>query len=146
MGTPTEVIIPNEKHLIYFDGVCNLCNNSVDFIIQRDLKEHFIFDSLQSSYAKLLVPEYNEERFDSILLRTAQGEWLQKSDAALFIAKRLRGWPSQLFFLHVIPRQIRDFIYERIANNRYRIFGKRETCRIPTLDLKMRFLDAYQNN
>lgn len=140
MGTPAEV---KDNHpVILFDGVCNLCNASVQFIIKRDPAEKFRFASLQSSYAKsLLAPlglDPEKELFSIILVE--QGRLYRRSDAALRIARQLTGlWPI-VYALKIIPRFVRDSVYNWIARNRYRFFGKKDECMIPTPSLKMRFL------
>lgn len=127
--------------IVLFDGVCNLCNASVNFIIDRDAKAVFKFASLQSDFGQKILNEnqLKQADFDSILL-LKEDKILKKSDAALEIARNLEGWWKFFYVLKVIPKFIRDFGYDLIAKNRYRIFGKSETCRIPTAELKARFL------
>ncbi|HBK71760.1 MAG TPA: thiol-disulfide oxidoreductase [Flavobacteriaceae bacterium] len=130
------------KSIILFDGVCNLCNDSIKFIIKRDEKNHFTFSSLQSDVAKdiLLQFQRNNSDLDSILL-IENGNIYQKSTAALKISKHLNGvWKLSYAFI-IIPKFIRDFVYTIIANNRYKWFGKKDSCMIPTKELKARFLD-----
>ena len=130
------------KTIILFDGVCNLCNNSVQFIIKKDQKKQFLFASLQSDVARdiLLQFQLKNSEIDSILL-IENGEVYQKSDAILKIFKHLNGiWKMSYRFI-IIPKFIRDYVYIIIAKNRYRWFGKREVCMIPTKELQMRFLD-----
>ncbi|MBL7978712.1 MAG: thiol-disulfide oxidoreductase DCC family protein [Bacteroidetes Order II. Incertae sedis bacterium] len=127
--------------LILFDGVCNLCNASIQFIIDRDRKGLFRFASLQSDLGFSLRKSFDlaSEEVDSVIL-IMEGRAFTHSDAALTIAKYLDGaWPM-LFGLIVLPRFIRDGIYRFIARNRYKWFGKREHCRIPTPELRARFL------
>lgn len=145
MGSSPQINIPVGKHLLFFDGVCNLCNNSVDFIISRDPDHKFIFESLQSDNAINFIPTGLAENLNSIILRTSDGNWLYKSDAALFIASRLKGWPKYMIVFKWLPTFLRDFIYHLVAKNRYKYFGKMDSCRIPTPELRLRFLDAYQN-
>lgn len=137
MGTSGKI----KKDLIFFDGVCNLCNGAVNFIIDRDPKHKFQFASLQSAKAKELLPA---EAFDtdSIVLLTKEDRLLTKSSAALEIARNLSGlWP--LFYIFIIlPAFVRDAVYDLIAKNRYKWFGKQDSCRMPTPDLKERFLEA----
>ena len=130
------------KTIILFDGVCNLCNNSVQFIIKKDKKKQFLFTSLQSDAARdiLLQFQLKNSEMNSILL-IENGEVYQKSDAILKIVKYLNGiWKMSYGFI-IIPKFIRDYVYMLIAKNRYRWFGKREVCMIPTKELQMRFLD-----
>ena len=127
--------------IIFFDGVCNLCSHAVQFIIERDAKSQFRFASLQSEFAReqLAVFAIDPEKIDSIAL-IENGKIYQRSTAALRIAKRLNGlWPM-LYSFTVIPRFVRDSVYEWIAKNRYKWFGKTESCWIPTPELKDRFL------
>jgi len=130
------------KKIILFDGVCNLCNSSVHFIIKKDKKKQFLFTSLQSDAARdiLLQFQLKNSELDSILL-IKNGQVYQKSDAILKIVKHLNGiWKMSYGFI-ILPKFIRDYVYIIIAKNRYRWFGKREVCMIPTKELQMRFLD-----
>lgn len=134
--------LPEGKDLILFDGHCNLCNGAVQFIIKRDPKERFRFSSLSWEPAKKLIddhPEFSE--VDSILLYQ-NGKLYQKSTAALKIGGKLRGlWPVLQVF-RIIPPFIRDPIYDFIARNRYKWFGKRETCMMPEKKVDHLFLGA----
>ncbi len=130
--------------VILFDGVCNLCNGAVNFIIDRDPKARFTFAPLQSVPGQALLKEKIPEakNLDSIIL-VNRNEVKIKSDAALSIAYRLSGlWPALIVF-KIIPRFLRDHVYDWIARNRYRFFGKRNQCRMPNPELKSRFL-AYE--
>lgn len=126
---------------IFFDGVCNLCNGAINFVIDRDKRHYYKFASLQSTVARNKLPNTSQS-LDSIVLYKKSGEILYKSNAALEVAKHLRGlWPL-LYIFKIVPRVIRDFIYDWIARNRYKWFGKRDTCRMPSPELKERFLEA----
>ena len=128
----------NRYPIVLFDGVCNLCNGAVQFIIARDKHQQFRFASLQSGFGQQYQQQVGE--IDSILL-VEKGKVYYKSTAALRIARKLDGlWPV-LFVFIVIPPFVRDFIYDIIARNRYRWFGKKESCWLPTPDLKALFLD-----
>lgn len=136
--------LPPHKNLILFDGVCNLCNGSVLFIIKRDAKDLFRFASLQSDLGQSFLKKNNsqpEPSLKSIILVTPEAKVYTKSSAALRIAKHLPGWKWMAVFL-VLPRFLRDFVYDIIARNRYSWFGKREECMVPTPELKAKFLDA----
>ncbi|HNP19327.1 MAG TPA: DCC1-like thiol-disulfide oxidoreductase family protein [Fulvivirga sp.] len=146
MGTSDQIKNPSGKHIIFFDGYCNLCNGAVNFIIDKDKKRRFLFASLQSQEARVILGNVNSNQFDTIIVLTSQGYKLERSSAALFIAKNLVGWPKILLVFRIFPNIFRDWLYNLIAKYRYSIFGKRNTCRVPTPDLKERFLDAYQNN
>ena len=129
------------KLIILFDGVCNLCNNSIQFIIKRDKKQHFLFASLQSDAAQdiLLQFQLKNSDFDSIIF-IENGKIYQKSTAILKISTYLGGlWKLNYGFI-IIPKFIRDTIYSFIAKNRYKWFGKKNVCMIPTKELKIRFL------
>lgn len=138
MGAAAKVNDP----VILFDGVCNLCNSSVNFIIDRD-RGAFKFASLQSEEAQSILNEYGVDptKLESIVL-VDKGLVYNKSTAALHIAGYLKGlWPVVKVFL-VLPRVMRDFIYDIIARNRYKWFGKSDACRIPTPELRHRFIDS----
>lgn len=128
------------KPVIFFDGVCNLCNESVLFVIKRDRKGKFNFAPLQSGYAEQQLHrfDYSLQELNTILL-LKNGKLYQKSSAVLEIAKGLSGgWPLLYAFI-IIPTFIRNSIYDWIAVNRYKWFGKKEECMIPTPELKARF-------
>lgn len=141
MGAPGTVK-PLATNLVLFDGVCNLCSGSVQFIIKRDLKAKFRFASLQSAMGQRQLERFGLDKtaLHSIILIQDE-HFLQRSDAALAIARHLNaGWP--LFYaFKILPRFLRDGIYTWIANNRYRFFGKKDSCWIPTPELRERFLD-----
>ena len=129
------------NRIILFDGVCNLCNASVQFIINRDTKAVFKFTSLQSELGQALLKKHNissENLYSVIVIQ--DNHVYDRSRAALEIAKQLNGlWP--LFYsLIVIPPFIRNFIYDWISKNRYRWFGVRQECMMPTPEMKTRFL------
>ena len=132
--------IPGGKSLILFDGVCNLCNGWVNFVIDRDPAERFIFGALQSDTAReYLTSADNRGALDSIVLINADGVFV-RSSAVLRISGRLKGaWPL-LTILRIVPRPLRDAVYDWIAQHRYSWFGFRETCRVPTPELSTRFL------
>jgi predicted DCC family thiol-disulfide oxidoreductase YuxK len=131
----------NDK-IIIFDGVCNLCNRVVQFIIRRDPKARFKFTALQSGYAKELLKdrEWVSNQPD-IIIYFRGNRIYQKSTAVLLILRDLGGLWAILYLLSIIPRFLRDYFYDKIAINRYRLFGKRESCMIPSPDLKNRFLE-----
>ena len=132
--------MPAEK-IILFDGICNLCNSSVTFIIDRDKKNLFKFASLQSEAGQFLLKKYglNGKDFDSIIFISGE-KYFTRSSAVLRIAKNL-SFPWNIFPVFiVIPPPFRDFLYDIIARNRYNWFGKKDSCRIPTPELKNKFL------
>ncbi|MBZ9729683.1 thiol-disulfide oxidoreductase DCC family protein [Salegentibacter sp. JZCK2] len=135
--------LPKDKKIILFDGVCNLCSSAVTFIIERDKKDIFRFASLQSEIGQKLVEErgMDPEELDSIILIDPGVAYYQKSTAALEISRELSGGYSFLKNFLFIPEGMRDGIYNFVANNRYKWYGKKESCMIPTPDLKAKFLD-----
>ena len=131
------------KHpVILFDGVCNLCNGLVQLIIKHDQKAVFSFAALQSSFGQSVLLENNMpiKELDTLLL-VEQGNIYTKSTAALKICRRLRGWWRMLYILVMIPRPVRDILYDVIARNRYKWFGQKDECMLPTPDLKSRFIE-----
>jgi len=131
----------NERPVILFDGVCNLCNGSVQFILKRDKEKRFLFASLQSAYGQKLLKQFNlpANNFNSFILYQ-DGSTFTKSTGALMMFSQLKGWKWTKIF-KVVPRFIRDAVYGLIANNRYKWFGKQEECWLPTPELKSRFLE-----
>lgn len=127
--------------IILFDGVCNFCNSSVNFIIDRDTTNYFKFGALQSDEGQALLRKHNQstDSFDTLIL--IEGDKLYtRSTAALRIAKKLSGlWPLFYVFI-IIPKFFRDPIYNLIAKNRYKVFGKKDTCRLPTPQERAKFL------
>jgi predicted DCC family thiol-disulfide oxidoreductase YuxK len=140
---PHEPPIPTEGHaVVLFDGVCNLCNGAVNFIIDRDPDGYFRFAPLQSGVAEQIMEGRGGvgADLDTIML-VEDDEVFVRSTAALRIARHLSGpWPLLYAFI-VVPRPLRDAVYEWVAANRYRWFGRRDQCRVPTPELKARFLD-----
>ena len=130
----------NEK-VILFDGLCNLCNGAVTFIIKRDSGDAFRFAALQSDIGQKLIQSHgiDSTKVDSIVLIDGDRHYI-KSSAALNIARHLSGGYPLLYGFMVLPRFIRDWIYDLIANNRYKWFGKRDSCMVPTPQLQAKFL------
>lgn len=129
-------------HIIFFDGVCNLCNNSVNKLIKMDVKKVFKFASLQSEFARSFIPGHliNHKDFDTILFYK-NGQFYDRSNAVLNICKALGGRFNVFLIGYIIPRFMRDTLYRLVAKNRYKWFGKKDQCVVPTDDLKERFLD-----
>ncbi|MEM9831405.1 MAG: DCC1-like thiol-disulfide oxidoreductase family protein [Bacteroidota bacterium] len=130
-----------QKDIVLFDGVCNLCNHAVNFIIDRDPAQRFTFASLQSDIGNKLLETYqlDSQYLDSLVLIRGERVYL-KSTAALQIARQLSGiWPACYAFI-LVPPIIRNFFYDIVARFRYRIFGQSDQCRVPTPELKTRFL------
>lgn len=133
--------------VVLFDGVCNFCDASVQFIIRRDPRAKFRFAALQSEFAQkaLTKNQLNTEKFDSIVL-LEEGKVYQKSTAALRIARRLNGlWPLLYGFI-ILPAFFRNVFYDIIARNRYRWFGKKDQCMIPGPEIRMRFIQDSDEN
>jgi predicted DCC family thiol-disulfide oxidoreductase YuxK len=127
------------EKIIFFDGVCNLCNGAVNFVIDHDPEAKFKFAALQSDVAKKKLPQERVQHVDSIVL-LKQGKTFIKSEAALLIAKELKfPWSMFQVFL-IIPKFFRDPLYNFIAKRRYKWFGKKDACRIPTPELQDRFV------
>jgi predicted DCC family thiol-disulfide oxidoreductase YuxK len=130
-----------KKMLILFDGVCNLCNGFVNFVIDRDSQNHFKFAPLQSPAGQKVLQDFNLQTTDfQTVILLKDDKVLKKSDAVLEIAKYLDGPLRFLQYTKIIPRFLRDLVYDFVAANRYRFFGKQDTCRIPTPELKAKFL------
>ena len=127
--------------IVLFDGVCNLCSGSVQFILKRDPEGRFRFASLQSEAGRSLMVEHglDPDALSSVVV-IEDGRAYQESSAALRIARHLPGAWKLLRVFAVIPRPIRDAVYRLIARNRYRWFGKTEACWLPTPELRTRFL------
>ena len=135
--------LSKNKQLILFDGVCNLCNASVQYVIKHDKNNVFMFAPLQGKTGQLIIEKYkiNPSKTDSILLYNQEKGVVHKSTAALKISSKL-GFPTNLFsgFL-IIPAFIRNWVYDFIAKNRYKWYGKQNECMIPTESLKSKFLN-----
>jgi predicted DCC family thiol-disulfide oxidoreductase YuxK len=131
----------NGQAIVLFDGICNLCNGAVQFIIRRDTAKRLKFASLQSSFAKDLLKRFSLDplNFRSIIFYE-NGMIYEKSEAVFRIASYLKGWSFVKVF-RIVPAFLRDGIYDLISRNRYRIFGKKDQCMIPTPELKSRFLE-----
>lgn len=128
--------------IVLFDGVCNLCSSFVIFIIRHDRRERFRFAALQSGFVKNhLLPHYPEIAQLDTVLYYRDGKMYDRSTAALLILRDLGGWPSLLYGAIVVPKIIRGRVYDLIAKGRYRLFGRREQCMLPTPDLKRRFFE-----
>lgn len=132
------------SQVLFFDDVCNLCNSLVNFIIRHDSKGVFKFASIQSKHGREIINLTGNLRKtpDSIVL-LKDGKQLYKSEAILSVLKELGGGMRLLsHLLSVFPRGMSDFVYDIIAKNRYRLFGKRKACVIPAKEIRQRFLDA----
>lgn len=131
-----------KTYIVLFDGVCNLCNSTVQFIIKRDTHNQFKFSSLQSEYGQNFLKERNLDSsdFKSIILYEPEVAYYTKSTAALKIAQNL-GFPYNLLSVFLmIPSFIRDWIYSLVSNYRYHLFGKKDSCMVPTPENKRKFI------
>lgn len=129
------------ERIILFDGVCNFCDGAVQFIIKRDPKAHFSFASLQSKPGQNLLIKWGlpTDTFNSMVYVKGTRVYT-KSTAALKIVRELKGYWPLLYALILIPKPVRDIAYDLIAKNRYKWFGKKDACMVPTPDVRKRFL------
>lgn len=134
--------LPLNKKIILFDGVCNLCDSSVQFIIKKDKKDIFRFVALQSELGKEICQYIgvDSSKMDSIILYNPGTAYYYKSSAVIEIANDLGGIYSLFSIAKIIPEKVRNILYDYIAKNRYKWYGKKESCMIPTLELKSKFL------
>jgi len=127
--------------IILFDGVCNFCDGAVNFIIERDKSGYFKFAPLQSEIGEKLLKENDIDKIltDSVIL-IEDGKIYTRTTAALRIARRLDGFWRWAYGFIVVPSFIRDVFYKLFARNRYRLFGKKDACMLPTPEISARFL------
>ena len=135
--------LPQDKKIILFDGVCNLCDSSVQYVIKHDKKDIFRFVSLQSDLGQKILKHsgINPIHTDSIVLYEPWISYYYKSTAALEIAKGLSGIFTLATIFKILPAGIRDFVYDYVAKNRYKWYGKKDACMIPSTELKAKFLE-----
>jgi predicted DCC family thiol-disulfide oxidoreductase YuxK len=134
--------VKEPKKIILFDGVCNVCNGFVQFVIKRDKEDLFRYASLQSDIAQKLLSErkIDTQRIDSVVLIEPGVAYYIKSDVALEIGKSLKGYRTLSKILGFIPSSIRNIVYDLIARNRYSWFGKKDECMVPTPEISAKFL------
>lgn len=129
----------SEENIVFFDGVCNLCNKSVDWVIRRDKKNRLKYAPLQGDASKKLLNSHDGQEFNSIVFYN-KGIVYQRSTAFIKLMVSVgRGW-QMMYLLMVFPAFIRDFVYNIIAKNRYKWWGKRDSCRLPTEEEAAKFL------
>jgi predicted DCC family thiol-disulfide oxidoreductase YuxK len=130
-------------NIVLFDGVCNFCNASVLQIIKYDKSNKLRFSSLQSDFGKKTLRSLKMEENDlnTLIFIKNSKEVYTESKAILEIIKMLEGFPKVFLIFGILPRQVRDFLYKKISKNRYSLFGKKESCMIPALDLREKFID-----
>lgn len=131
----------DNRHIVIFDGLCNLCNGAVNFIIKRDPNAIFVFTPIQSDLADKLMRDHQiiSAEIDTFLL-IKNGKAHIRTDAALEITKNLSGLWFLFRVFRIIPPSLRDILYRLIAKNRYKLLGKRDECMIPTQELRERFI------
>ena len=134
--------LPKNKNIILFDGVCNLCESAVLFVIKYDKKDKFRFVALQSEMGKKIISHIgmDSRHIDSIVLYAPGIAYYYKSQAALEIAKNLGGLFHFGTLFRIIPNGLRNLLYDYIAKNRYVWFGKKESCMVPTTEIQSKFL------
>ncbi len=127
-------------NIILFDGICNLCNNLVSFLIKNDKNNIFHFAALQTNAGEQLIHKYHllDDKKSIILIK--EGIVFYKSDAIIEIAKEINGWPRLFIYGFLFPKFLRDGIYDLIARNRYYLFGKQASCAIPSENDKKKFI------
>lgn len=134
--------LPENKKIIIFDGVCNLCDKSVQFIIKHDKNDVFRFVALQSDLGQQIINYIgiNISKIDSIILYEPGISYYYKAEAALKIAKYLGGIYSFFGLFSIIPNSISNLVYDYIAKNRYKWYGKKDNCMVPSPEMKAKFL------
>jgi len=131
-----------EKPVVFFDGVCNLCSSIIQFIINHDRKERFLFCALQSEKAKMILNNLNHNfSVTDTIVFYEKGMLFTRSTAALKIIRRLSGIYSVLYIFIIIPKPLRNYAYNLIAKKRYKWFGKMDSCMIPSPELQKRFIE-----
>ena len=135
--------LPKNKKIILFDGICNLCNSAVTIVIKQDKKNTFLFAAIQSKKGKEIIDylEIDIVKIDAIILYEPGVSYEVKSTAALKIMNDFGQFWQLTKLLWIFPKGLRNLVYDFIAKNRYKWFGKKEACMIPTNDLKSKFLD-----
>lgn len=135
-------LLPLDKKIILFDGVCNLCNSAIQYVIKHDKTDQFRFVSLQSDLGQEVINYLgiDSKSIDSIILYEPNKAYFIKADAAMLIAKYLGGIVSVISLFQFVPPFIKNSVYDFIAKNRYKWYGKQESCMIPTPELKSKFL------
>ncbi len=134
--------LPKDKKIILFDGVCNLCDSSIQFIIRHDKNDIFRFVALQSDLGQEITKYIGVDitKTDSIILYESGKAYYYKAEAALKIAKELGGIYTIISWFSILPKSISNIVYDYIAKNRYKWYGKKDACMIPTPELKAKFL------
>jgi len=134
--------LPIDKKIILFDGVCNLCDATVQYVIKKDVKDVFRFVAIQSELGQKIINyiKIDTSQTDSIILYIPGKAYFIKADAAFNIAKELGGLISLTSIFSVLPKFLKNFGYDFVAKNRYKWYGKKDSCMMPTPELKSKFL------
>lgn len=134
--------LPRDKKIILFDGVCNLCDATVQFLIKRDRKDIFRFVALQSELGQEIIKYIgiDTSKTDSIILYEPGKAYYYKAQAALEIASEIGGFYSLLSAFKVLPNRLSNAVYDYVARNRYKWYGKKDDCMLPTPEMKAKFL------
>ena len=134
--------LPKNKKIILFDGLCNLCDASIQYIIKHDSRDVFRFAALQSEVGQKILQHIgmDAKHIDSIVLYEPGVAYFYKSAAAIEIAKELGGIFTMATLFRILPKMLRDRMYDHVARNRYKWYGKKESCVIPTPELQAKFL------
>lgn len=132
--------IPQNKNIIFFDGVCGLCNKFVDFILRIDHHNEFIFAPLQGEFAKKVLPEKYINEMKSVILLKNNGDLYSQSKAVIEILSDIGGVWKLAKIANILPDTILNKAYDLVSENRYRIFGKKDTCRLPSPEEKDKFI------
>jgi len=134
-----NIDLPN---IVIFDGICNFCHRAVNFIIQRDPKRQFKFAPVQSDYAQAVMRKHrvNMTGIETFVL-IKNGRCFTQTNAALEITKTLSGLWCLFYIFKIVPRPTRDYVYQVFARNRYRLFGRAQSCLLPSKEIKSRFID-----
>lgn len=132
---------PDTRYVVIFDGICNVCNGAVNFVIKRDPQGKFAFTPMQTELARELTDKFglHTEGMDTFIL-IKEGRGYVFSTAALEISRDLSGYWYLFNVFRIIPAPIRDFFYKLFARNRYRLFGKRDQCMVPSAEVRSRFV------
>jgi predicted DCC family thiol-disulfide oxidoreductase YuxK len=135
----------SEHPVMLYDGVCRFCNGALQTVIRHDPEGIVHFAPLQSQYAQQLIQSHPELKgVDSLMLVEEDGRIYVRSEAALGIAKHIGGWWRLLLVFRILPRSLRDWLYDGFARRRYRLFGKHDECLMPTAEIRSRFVDVPQ--
>jgi len=134
--------LPKGKKIILFDGVCNLCDTSIQYVIKKDKKDTFRFVAIQSDLGQRIIKHIgiNSLHIDSVILYEPGIAYYYKSSALIEITKELSGFFSWASVFRILPITIRDYIYDYVAKNRYKWYGKKDSCLMPSAELQDKFL------